>query len=140
MLDVLINVPNPNPELLVRAGYLNSIGHNLGIAGSASKANAIFQRLLAAVPDDPRGNYMYGTFLAGAGKSQEALPYLVKALELGVADAAYSLGMTHLALGDGEQALTHLEDYKRRKPADTSVDAILNAVRNGKIEINRTSK
>lgn len=26
MLDILINVPTPNPELLARAGYLNSIG------------------------------------------------------------------------------------------------------------------
>ncbi len=31
MLDILINGPTPNPELLVRAGYLNSIGYNLDI-------------------------------------------------------------------------------------------------------------
>ena len=138
MLDILINVPTPSPELLVRAGSLNSIGHNLNIAGSAEKANAIFQRLLAATPSDPRGNYMYGTFLAGVGKAKDALPYLQKALAVGVTDAAYAIGMTYLTLGDKEQALKNLEDYKRRKPSDTNVDKLIDAIRNGKIEFKRS--
>jgi predicted Zn-dependent protease len=137
MLDILINVPTPNPELLVRAGHLNSIGHNLDIAGSAEKASSIFQRLLTASPSDPRGNYMYGTFLAGVGKPKEALPYLAKALAVGVTDAAYAIGMTYLTLGDKEQALKNLEDYKRRKPNDTNVDKLIDAIRNGKIEFKR---
>ncbi|MDA0200128.1 MAG: hypothetical protein OT643_15305, partial [Bacteroidetes bacterium] len=33
MLDILINVPTPNSELLVRASYINSMGHNLDIPG-----------------------------------------------------------------------------------------------------------
>lgn len=138
MLDILINDPTPNQELLVRAGYLNSIGHNLNIAGCAEKANSIFQRLLAATPSDARGNYMYGTFLAGVGKAQEALPYLQKALAVGVADAAYTIGMTYLTLGNKEQALKNLEDYKRRKPGDGSVDGLIDAIRNGKVEIKRS--
>jgi len=134
MLDILINIPTPNPELLVRAGYLNSIGHNLNVAGSAEKANSIFQRLLTATPSDPRGNFMYGTFLAGIGKAKDALPYLEKALAAGVADAAYAIGMTYLTLGDKERAIKNLEDYKRRKPSDTNVDKLVDAIRNGKIE------
>ena len=137
MLDTLINVPTPNPELLVRAGYVNSIGHNLNIAGSAEKASSIFKKLLTALPSDPRGNYMYGTFLAGVGKPKEALPYLERALAVGVPDAAYAIGMTYLTLGDKEQALKNLEDYKRRKPSDTNVDKLIDAIRNGKIEIMR---
>jgi len=138
MLDILIDVPAPNPELLVRAGYLNSIGHNLDIPGSAVKTRSIFQRLLAAVPNDPRGNYMYGTFLAGVGKPKEALPYLEKALAVGVTDAAYAIGMTYLTLGDKEQALKNLTDYKRRKPSDLNVDQLIEAIRNGKIEFKRS--
>jgi len=134
ILDILINVPAPNPELLVRAGFINSMGHNLDIPGAAEKANAIFLKLLAVAPSEPRGNLLYGTFLAGAGKSKEALPYLEKALSLGVADAAYSLGMAYLTLGDKEQALKNLEDYKRRKPEDKNVDPLLDAIRHGKIE------
>ncbi len=138
MLDVLINVPTPNPELLVRAGQLNSIGHNLDIPGSADKASSIFQRLLAATPSDPRGNYMYGTLLAGVGKPKEALPYLEKALAVGVADAAYAIRIAYLTLGDKERALRNLEDYKARNPGDTSVDKLMDAIRNGKVEFKRS--
>jgi len=134
MLDSLINVPSPHPELLIRAGSLNSIGHNLGIAGAGEKANSIFQRLLTILPADARGNYMYGTFLAGVGKPKEALPYLEKALSIGVVDAAYSIGMTYLALGDKENAVKNLEDYKARRPGDGNVDKLIDAIRNGKIE------
>ena len=139
MLDTLINSPTPNIELLVRAGHLNSIGHNLKIPGMAEKANSIFLRLLTAAPSDPRGNYMYGTFLAGTGKPKEALPFLEKALSVGVVDAAYTIGMTYLTLGDKEQALKNLEDYKRRKPSDGSIDKLIDAIRNGKIEIKRST-
>jgi predicted Zn-dependent protease len=138
MLDVLINAPAPSLELLIRGGYVNSIGHNLDIPGAAEKADAIFRRLLAAAPSDPRGNYMYGTFLAGVGKPKEALPYLEKALAVGVVDAAYAIGMAYLALGDKEQALKSLEDYKQRKPSDGNVDKFIDAIRNGKIEFKRS--
>ncbi len=140
MLDILITGPTPNPELLRRAGFLNSIGHNLDIPGSAEKAGSIFRNLLTAAPSDPRGNYMYGTFLAGTGKPTQALPYLEKALALGVADAAYAIGMTYLSLGDKEKALEHLEAYKRRNPSDGSVDKLIDAIRNGRIEFKKGSK
>lgn len=134
MLDILINVPTPNPELLMRAGYLNSLGHNLEIAGAAEKANTIFQRLLTIVPSHPRGNYMYGAFLAGVGKFRQALPYLELARAAGVVDASYAIGMTYLAIGDKNKALENLEAYKRLKPNDSSVHTLIDAIRNGKIE------
>lgn len=81
---------------------------------------------------------MYGTFLAGVGKFKEALPYLEKALSVGVVDAAFAIGMTHLTLGDKEQALKYLEDYKRRKPSDGNVDKLIDAIRNGKVEFKRS--
>jgi predicted Zn-dependent protease len=132
MLDILINVPTPNPELLARAGLLNSIGHNLGIVGSAEKASTIFQKLLAASPSDPRGNYMYGTFLASVGRPKDALPYLEKSLALGVTDAAYTIGVTYLTLGDKQKALENLEAYKHRNPNDANVDKLIDAIRNEK--------
>ena len=137
MLDILINVPSPNPEILWRAGFLNSMGHNLDIAGSAQKTFTIFQKLLSTSPSDPRGNYMYGTFLAGAGKPKDALPYLEKALSVGVTDAAYALGMTHLSLGNKESALVNLEAYRQRNPNDMNVTKLIGAIRNGKVEIKR---
>ena len=138
LLDLLIGGPSPNPELLARAGFLHSIGHNLDIPGSAQKADAIFQRLLAAAPADPRGNYLYGTFLAGAGKPKQALPYLEKALAVGVTDAAYSIGMAHLALGDKDSALASLEAYKRRNASDERIDKLIDAIRSGRVEFKKS--
>ena len=80
---------------------------------------------------------MYGTFLAGVGKPKDALWYLEKGLSLGVTGAAYALGITYLTLGDKEQALRNLGDYKRRKPTDTGVDGLIDAIRSGKLESRR---
>lgn len=139
MLDILVDAPNPNPEILWRAGFLNSIGHNLDIPGSGEKASAIFQRLLAAEPGHPRGNYLYGTFLASAGKPKDALPYLEKALAAGVTNAGYTLGMTYLSLGDKARALEHLEAHRQRFPNDGNVARLIDAVRNGKVETRKNS-
>lgn len=137
MLDLLVNGPNPHPELLWRAGFLNSMGHNLDIPGSAEKAVAIFQKSLSISPSDPRSNYMYGTLLAGMGKWNEALPYLQKAHSAGVADASYSLGMTYLSLGEKEKALEHLEIYQQRSPHDGNIGKLIDGIRNGKLEVKR---
>ena len=138
MLDILVNGPSPNPELLWRAGFLNSMGHNLNISGSAEKTFAIFQKLLAVSPSDPRGNYLYGTFLAGAGKPKEAVPYLEKALSVGVTDAAYALGMTYLILGDKQRALVNLENYRQHNPNDSNIARLIDGIRNGKVEFKRS--
>lgn len=137
MLDILTGGANPSPAILVRAAYLNSMGHNLEIAGSAQKADALFRKLLAAQPADPRGNYMYGTFLSSAGKPGDALPYLEKALSAGVSDAAYTIAMTHLALGQKDEALKSLADYKRSNPGDADTDKLIEAIRSGKIELKK---
>lgn len=139
MLDILVNGPNPNPEFLWRAGSLNSMAHNLDISGSAERASANFQKLLAIVPSDPRGNYMYGAFLAGTGKSKEALPYLEKALSAGVSDASYTFGMVYLTLGDKQKAIENLEVYQKRNPGDSNTTKRLYGIRNGKVEI-KTAK
>lgn len=135
IFDNLVDQPKPDIKILVRAGFLNSMAHNLDIAGAAQKAISIFEKLLAIAPTHPRANYLYGHFLAGIGKPKEALPYLQKALTLGVDEAAYSIGMTYLLLGDQYNALKNLQDYKHRRPSDTNIDPLIDAIRNGKIEV-----
>jgi tetratricopeptide (TPR) repeat protein len=138
ILDILISEPNPNPEFLWRAGLLNSMGYNLDISGSAEKTSAIFQKMLAASPSDPRGNYMYGTFLAGSGKAKQAIPYLEKALAVGVMDSAYTLGMTYLALGDRQKALFNLENYRRHHQGDTEIEKLVDTLKNGEVRFKRS--
>jgi tetratricopeptide (TPR) repeat protein len=137
LLDILVDGPNPNPEILWRAGLLNSMAHNLDISGSAEKTSAIFQKLLTIVPSDPRGNYMYGSFLAGTGKSKEALPYLEKALSVGATDASYTIGMVYLTLGDKQKAIENLEAYQKVNPGDSNTTKLLDGIRNGKVELKR---
>lgn len=137
-LDILVNGPHPHPELLLRAGLLNSIGHTLGIPGTAEEAKLLFQRLLATSPSDPRANYHYGTFLAGAAESREALPFLEKALAAGVRDAAYSIGMTYLILGDRQKALVSLETYQQHHPHDEPLAKLIDDIRNGQFKIKRS--
>lgn len=130
MLDTVITGPTPNPQLLARAAFINSLGHNLDISGLGEKADSQFQKLLAAVPADARANYMYGTFLVSVGKPKNAIPYLEKAIAVGVVDANYTLGMTYMTLGEKQKALEYLEAYKRRNPNDEIVDKLLDAIRN----------
>ncbi len=135
MLDSLVGEPTPSPELLARAAHLHGIGHNLEIPGSAEKANALFLKLLAVVPAEPRANFMYGTFLAGVGKGREAIPYLEKAYAVGAVDAVYVLGLTQLSIGERDKALKSLQEYKRRKPGDPAVDKFIEGIRSGNVEV-----
>ena len=137
MLGMLVNGPNPHPELLLRAAQVNSMGHNLDVAGAAEQADALFQKLLAIAPDEIRGQHLYGVFLAGSGKPREALPHLEKAAGAGVVDAVYALGMTYLSLGDKDKALAKLQDYKQSRPGDAEVDKVMEAIRNGRFQVKK---
>jgi len=134
MLGTLTKGPTPNPEILRRAGFLNSMGHNLDIPGSAEKAASDLQKLLSIAPTDSGGNYIYGTFLAGSGKAKEALPYLKQALASGEADASYALGTAYLFLGDEPKALENLEAYRQNNPDDASIARLLDGIRNGTVQ------
>ncbi|WP_243384108.1 tetratricopeptide repeat protein [Geothrix alkalitolerans] len=139
LFDILLANPNTTPGLLRRGGLLHSIGHNLDIQGEAQKASDSFERLLKMVPDDPQGNFMYGVFLGGSGRSALAIPYLQKALSLGVTDANYSLGMSYLALGDKSKAISCFKQYKVTNPSDKSTDEILTAIQNGRFVVKNTT-
>ena len=139
LMDVMINVPEPSPEFLRRAGFLNSMGHNLDIPGCAKKALTIFQQLLTLLPSDPQGNYMFGAFLGGIGKASEAIPYLLKAHSSGVPEAPFTLGMAYLMTGNKEKALEYFLLYREKNPGDKSIDKIINSIQRGKVEFKHTS-
>lgn len=141
VFDALVSEPKPNTDILMRAGYLNMIGRNLGIPGSGEKADSNFKRLLKVKPSDPDGNYLYGTFLAGENKTKKALPYLEKATAAGVTEAAYTLGLAYLKLGNKQKALEHLEAFKKSNPyVDASFMKLLDDIRNDKIKSKNSPK
>ncbi len=125
------------PGLRLRMGMLGAYGHNLEVPNAAPFAQTHFSILLATRPDDPAGNYHFGQFLAGTGRSKEALPYLTKARDKGVIPAFYALGMTHLMLGDKPKALAMLTEYQRAEPSDQNVGKLIPGIREGKVEVKR---
>jgi tetratricopeptide (TPR) repeat protein len=125
----------PPADVLLLAARLESLGHNLEIEGSAGRATACFERLLAREPENARANLHYGVFLAGTATGQkQGLPYLEKALRLGEEDARYALGMAHLVLRDTARALEHLEEFARLHPGDLRTQRLIDAIKNGRIE------
>jgi tetratricopeptide (TPR) repeat protein len=130
-----VNDPNPSQGILLRAGDLNSMGHNLDIIISSQRAFTCFQKLLAIAPEHPFGNYLYGKFLAETGNPGQALPYIEKARAFGVVYADYTLGMIYLTLGDKQKALEHLEAYRQVRPDDGKVSFLIDGIRNGKIQL-----
>jgi predicted Zn-dependent protease len=139
MLEILVSKPPIDNGLLLRAAFLNSLGHNLQVSGAADKANAMFQALIKATPTDLRANLMYGNFLGSAGKAKEALPYLEKALSLGANEAAYSIAVSNIALGNKTKAIESLELYLKGNPKDQTALRLLDAIRQGKIEVKKTA-
>lgn len=130
----------PPDELLLRMALLGSIGHNLDIPGGGEFAQIHFERLLRADADDAWGNYHYGSFLAGSARPREALPYLHKARDRGVTPALYAIGLAQLGLGDKPSALTALDEYLNRNPSDQRVRGLIDAVRGGKLEIQKNTR
>ena len=141
LFDAIAANDKAETELLLKSGFLNSIAHNLDIKGSAQKASAYYQRLLKREPNHPAGNFHYGVFLAGTATGQKkSLPYLEKALKLGVEDARFSLGLAHLTLGDKTKSLEYLESYSKKNPDDEHAKIIIEAIKSGRIEVKKKSQ
>lgn len=135
MLDILVKDPKPMPDILLRSGIVNSIGHNLDIKGAPERASEAFEKLLAIDSSHAQGNYWYGVFLSGSGRPKMSLPFLRKAISAGVTDAYYTMGLTVLSLGEKDKALEYLETYRQKKPGDTRATVLIEKIRNGKIPI-----
>jgi tetratricopeptide (TPR) repeat protein len=135
VLDPLSADISHSPPLLMRLALLHVFGHNLDIPDSSQKAVGAFNTLLNLTPNDPQANYRYGVFLATTAKNGEGIPYLEKAKSLGVASAEYWLGLSYQLTGDKAKAVENLESYIKRAPNDENAVRMLDAIRNGKVEV-----
>lgn len=137
ILDIALKSPSPSQRLLLRAAVLNSVGHNLDVPGTGQSAMAAFTALMRQVPDDPRANFLYGKFLFDAGRPADAIPVLEKAKSLGIANADFFLGLAYGATGNKDKALENLERYAKREPNDTNAAKIIDAIRNGHVQVKK---
>jgi hypothetical protein len=121
-------------NILRREAFAYALAYKLDLPGSGDKANELYQRLLKQTPDDPAANFLYGEFLAGTAKLQsQGIPYLRKALKLGIKQANYTLGLVYVSGGDTKQGLACLQQYSADFPADQRVKAVIAAVKSGDI-------
>ena len=134
MLDILLNDPNPNPEILFRAGFLNSLGYKFDIPWLRREDVRDLSKTIGRRPFQPACQLHVWKISSWGKKTKRGYPLPRKALEADVGDAAYALGMTHLSLGDKQKALENLEDYRKRRPNDENTAKIIDAICNGTIE------
>jgi len=87
--------------------------------GLLNKAEAIYQKLLFALPRDPFLHHNFGSLLRRQGKPQEALTEYQEAIRLESKNALfrYSLGGLYLEKGQKDLALKELEKSARLDPA-----------------------
>ncbi len=138
-LDVFVTDGLKDPSMLIRIGFFHSMGHNLDFSGSAEKAIKAFEKLLKLEPNNPRGNYLYGMFLSSTeAHYYDSIKYLEKALELGVTDAKYTLGLIYLRSGKTETGVKYLEEYSKQYPKSRAV-MILKAYKEGRLNFSTSN-
>jgi tetratricopeptide (TPR) repeat protein len=134
VFDTLTAKDDTDTQMLFTAAILNGLAHNLDIEGAAQKTVVYYERILHREPENPKGNYYYGNFLAGASRPKESLPYLEKALKLGVDQAGYSLGLAYITMGDKAKALEYLESYSKKNPNNKEAKQLIEELKRGRIK------
>lgn len=102
--------------------YAEAIG--LHQRGQVEAAVRQYERLLSEVPDHPGALYFLGAAMLEAGKAQDALPRLQRALELQPerdANAWFALGLSAHMTGNFESAVTAYRESLRRDPTQNEV-------------------
>jgi len=108
-----------DPELLLRYGKALSMGHNLDFPESDKEAIKIFESALILYPNDLMLNYHYGVFLSDTFLlNQKSIPYLKKAIKLGMKSAKMRLAMVYISneqtIKEGEKTLIeYIQDFLR---------------------------
>ena len=111
------------------------LAYKFGFAASGPQAMALYQKLMARTPDDPVANFQYGSFLAENDTLRpQSVPYLEKAVSLGMKKANYTLGITYIAMGQNEKGLGYLQQYSTDYPNDLQAKSLIAAVKSGAIK------
>ena len=137
VLDAAVVQFHDNPELLFRDGYANAMGQHLDIPGCDQQFIKAFEQFLKLKPNDKKGNFFYGGFLAAtATRQKDSIPYLNKSIELGVTDAHYTLSFVYLSQKNKEQALFHLKEYAKANPDEAAgINAKIAEIKEANIHI-----
>ena len=137
-LDAAVSQYPDEPELLLRDGVANAMGHNLDFDGCDARAIAAYEALLKRQPNSTAGNYYYGTFLAStAALREKSLGYLHAAVKLGMPQAGYSAALVYLSLDDQPHAKAELEQYLKAVPGNEYARQLLDDLVRGKVTVHQ---
>lgn len=135
LLAELDQGPSTDENVLRREALAYDTAAQFGFGGASAKADALYKRLLDQDPDEPGTNLLYGGFLARYDASRErSVPYLQKAVQLGVKQANYTLAVVYLTENKKPEALTALRQYTHDYPKDQRAQRLLAAVQSGDVK------
>ena len=121
-LDTLAANNNASFDVLIRAFKASILGRNLDL-GSAytTKSLKYAQQILKINKEDAEANFWFGFSLSEGGGQKEAVPYLDKAIKLGVQEAYLVAVNNYLALTQKKNAIQTLKNYKVKYPEESEI-------------------
>ncbi|MFD1953025.1 tetratricopeptide repeat protein [Paenibacillus thailandensis] len=117
-------------DRLAKAIQLREEGRAKQDQNILKEARSVLLDLLAAYPDDAEIHFQTGVAHDNSGLGREAIPYYLRALELGIAGpdrerCLLGLGSTYRALGQYENAEKTLRQGVNEFPHNRALQAIL---------------
>ena len=121
-LDNLAANDNASFDILIRAFKAGVLGRNLDLGSSyTTKSLNYVKRILKMNANDPEANLWFGYSLSEGGGQKEAIPYLDKAIKLGVQEAYLSSANNYLSMEQTKNAIQTLKNYKIKYPEEGEV-------------------
>lgn len=136
-LDAAMAQYPDNPDILFYGAIANGMGHNMDFPGCDVRAIAAYEHLLQLEPESKRANLYFGGFLAGTAQFPKSVPYLKKAVELGVTEAHYMLGYVYVQEGNFGSALPEFAAYLETHPNDTAAKNMVANIQNGSLRVQK---
>ena len=112
-------------DLLLKAANINSIGHNFDIEGAHKNAIYYYEKALSLDGKNPKINYFYGNFLGGSNNVDKAMLHLKIALNGGIKEANWGIGLIYISKKDNLNALRYLKQYQADFPNNSEVTSII---------------
>lgn len=121
-LDRLAASENASFDVLIRAFKASVMARNLDLGSIyTTKSLTYAQRILKLNPEDAEANFWFGFALSEGGGQREALPYLDKAMKLGVQEAYLASANNYIAMEQKKNAVQTLKNYKLKYPQEAEV-------------------
>ena len=135
LFEIWLADPKAESDLLLKMARLYTLAHNFDIPKSVTRADVSYKQLLKSAPKDPIAHYMYGSFLAHTGRTDEGIKHLQRSVELKFPAALRNLAMAHLSQGKEEVAIAKLTEYVTEFPKNKKARWMLAEIERGNFQV-----